>query len=965
MRHASHKACCMRGGHLGGNWRTGVAIPAWCVVLLAFASALAPRVRAAAGAGSASQPKAIRVAMDDNYPPFVFTDENGILQGILIDEWHLWQEKTGVPVELDALNWSQALQRMKAGNFDVIDTIFDTADREKFLEFTPAYQPINTRIFFRSDIAGITDLDSLKGFPVGVKDGDYALDLLKQHGVSHLLVYPDYKSLIDAARQRRINIFVMDDPPAIYYLNKEGLDAQFRRSEPVFRGAFHRAVLKGNTTLLKLVQSGFDRITPDERKAIEERWYGTSIASVPYLSYIAYAAGAGLLVIVFLFGWNRSLRHIVAKRTAALSESEARYRLLFENNPAPMLIYERASLRLLASNEAFLRHYGYTREEVLAMRVADLHPDSERERVLTIVPQLRGYTHTGEWHHRRRDGSYIAVYSNSHDIQFDGQDARMAVFTDITERKRAEQQLQTMTGWLRSILDNAAYGIVASAPDGTIQMLNPAAERMLGYSAAELVNRQKPTLWHDPVEVADRARALSAELKATVEPGFRTFIATADRNIIREMEWTYIRKDGSRFPVMLTTSALRDALGQITGYIGIFRDVEEQRRLEQQLLRTQRTESVGQLASGIAHDLNNILLPMLMAPALLREQLSDPDSIAIVDTIEVNARRGAEILQQLLTFARGSDARKETLRVEPIVFDMVKIARETFPKNIEVRCGFSEGLRPISANATQLHQILLNLCVNARDAMPAGGILELRVDELALGAQEAARIPYGKPGIFLVLSVADTGSGIPHSHLERIFDPFFTTKKPGEGTGLGLSTVLGIVRSHDGFIKVESERGKGSCFRVFIPVIEARAEAPAPASTVATSSGLGELVLLVDDEENVLFVMRRALEKGGYRALLARDGAEALEVFKRNAAEIRLVVTDVLMPVMDGPALVAAIRASGSRVPILAVSGFLDSPETQRQIQANVDAFISKPFSTVELLAATQTLIKKGRSTPG
>ena len=960
MRHAFHEVCCSgAASHPGGRKHTCVT---HALILFVALLSLAANLPAAKAATDDEPVKVIRVVMDDNYPPFVFTDDNGVLQGILIDEWHLWQAKTGVQVEINVMSWSDALRRMKAGKFDVIDTIFQTDNREKYLDFTPPYVPIDTQIFFRKDIAGITDLDSLKGFPVGVKDGDFSLQLLRAHDVDHLLIYRDYKGIIDAATQKKISIFVMDAPAALYYLNKADLENEFRRSAPIYKGAFHRAVLKGNTAMLHLVEQGFAKITPDEYRAIEDRWYGTSIASVPYLSYIAYAAGAGLLVIIFLFGWNRSLRLLVAKRTAALSESEGRYRLLFEHNPAPMVIYNRGDLQVLACNEAFLRHYGYSREETLALRLTDLHPQEEREKVLALVPQLRGYTHTGEWHHRRRDGTFITIFSNSHDILFDGRDARMAVITDITERKSAELQLQTMTGWLKSILDNAGYGIIATSADGLIQMINPAGERLLGYSAAELVAKQSPTLWHDPAEIRDRARALSTELKVPVEPGFRTLVAPAERNVTREDEWTFIRKDGTRFPVMLTTSALRDALGQLTGFIGIFRDIVEQRRLEQQLLRTQRTESVGQLASGIAHDLNNILLPMLMAPTLLREQLSDPDSIAIVDTIEANARRGAEILQQLLTFARGSDARKEPLRVEPIVLDMVKIARETFPKNIDVRCGFSEGLRPVNANATQLHQILLNLCVNARDAMPSGGILELRVDEIALGSQDAARIPFGKPGVFLVLSVADTGSGISAEHIERIFDPFFTTKKPGEGTGLGLSTVLGIVRSHDGFIKVESEQGKGSCFRVFIPVIETPAVTHTDQAAVAATSGLGELVLIVDDEENVLFVMRRALERGGYRALLARDGAEALEVFRRNEAEIRLVVTDVLMPVMDGPAFVRAIRDAGSRVPVLAVSGFFDSPETQQQVHASVDAFISKPFSTVELLAAVQTLIRKGQS---
>ncbi len=265
------------------------------------------------------------------------------------------------------------------------------------------------------------------------------------------------------------------------------------------------------------------------------------------------------------------------------------------------------------------------------------------------------------------------------------------------------------------------------------------------------------------------------------------------------------RKDGSYYTEEMTITPVRDQHGEIGHFIAIKQDITEKKKLQAQLLRTQRLESVGRLASGVAHDLNNILAPMLMVPPLLREALQDPESRSLVDLIETNAQRGSEIIKQLLTFGRGVDSERMPVQLRSLALDMAGIIRETFPKNITARRETPTETWLVKGDATQLHQILMNLCVNARDAMPEGGTLTVKLENHEIDESCARLIPGARPGRYVCLSVADTGLGIAPEHLDKIYDPFFTTKEPGKGTGLGLATVRGIVQSHGGFIQIQSQ----------------------------------------------------------------------------------------------------------------------------------------------------------------
>jgi nitrogen-specific signal transduction histidine kinase/CheY-like chemotaxis protein len=395
----------------------------------------------------------------------------------------------------------------------------------------------------------------------------------------------------------------------------------------------------------------------------------------------------------------------------------------------------------------------------------------------------------------------------------------------------------------------------------------------------------------------------------------------------------------------------------VVGYVGTITDVTEKKQLESRLLRSQRLESVGRLASGIAHDLNNILAPMLMSAPVLREAIQDPDLRQLVDTIESSAVRGAGVIRQLLTFGRGLEGERIPVQLKSLVQDMCNIIRETFPKNIVAARETPAGAWLVRGDATQLHQILMNLCVNARDAMPDGGTLTLELENVEVNEAVASMNPGASPGRYVALGVTDTGTGISPENLDKIFDPFFTTKEVGKGTGLGLSTVIGIVKSHNGFIQVNSRLEQGTQFKVYLPACETSKDGEKKLKSGPLPQGRGELVLLVDDEESIRQVARQALERHGYRMIEASDGTQGLAQYTQHQSEVRLVITDLAMPFMDGPAFIRALRQLNPKARIIAMSGHQSKLHVGHLPPKSVQALLTKPFAAAELLQTLKQVL--------
>ncbi|MEP2774864.1 MAG: PAS domain-containing protein [Luteolibacter sp.] len=503
---------------------------------------------------------------------------------------------------------------------------------------------------------------------------------------------------------------------------------------------------------------------------------------------------------------------------------------------------------------------------------------------------------------------------------------------DISERVRAETELKRSEANYRSLVESASDGILVSDMKGKLLDVNAAGCEMFGYSHREMIGMRNLEIISP--EDADRMIPEMERLKV---------------GKVMRSEWKTRRKDGSIFPSEVSVTVLPDGRA-----LAIVRDVTERKRLEQQFLRVQRMDSIGTLAGGIAHDLNNALAPILMALDLLKLRFPDSESHELIGMIGASAKRGAEMVKQVLSFARGVEGQKMDVEFGGLLQEVEKIANDTFMKNIKVAVDYPEDLWKVVGDSTQLHQVLVNLCVNARDAMQEGGRLKLTAENHILDAHYVGMSFGTEPGPYVLIRVEDSGTGMPPELLEKIFDPFFTTKEVGSGTGLGLSTSQAIVTRHGGFIQVYSELGKGTRFNIYLParVEEEGAEhLPSKRPGGDLPRGNGELVLVIEDEILVRQITRDTLEAFGYRVLLAVDGADAVSVYASHKDEIAVVLTDMMMPVMDGPATIQVLQRMNPEVRIIATSGLSSTDHIGEVTQLGVKSFLAKPYTAEKLLA--------------
>jgi signal transduction histidine kinase/ActR/RegA family two-component response regulator len=543
----------------------------------------------------------------------------------------------------------------------------------------------------------------------------------------------------------------------------------------------------------------------------------------------------------------------------------------------------------------------------------------------------------------------------------------------------------------KAILGSANFSSIATDETGVIQIFNVGAEKMLGYSAADVVNKMTPAELSDPQELADRARVLGEEAGSAVAPGFEALVFKAARGIEDTYEMTCVRRDGSRVPAIVSVTALRDDDGRIIGYLLLgtdntarknveedrnkldlrLRDLAEKKKLEEQNLRSQRMESIGTLAGGIAHDLNNVLAPILMAIELLKQGDGDKERRdKILETIFASCHRGADLVRQVLSFARGVGHQRVAIRIWLLIDELTSIIKQTFPRNIRITSNVPDGLWPITGDPSQLHQVLLNLCVNARDSMPKGGRLTISASNVTIDAQFAATSNGAAPGTYILLTVSDTGCGIPPEVRDRIFEPFFTTKEVGKGTGLGLATVHTLVKSHGGFLNLESEVGEGTTFKIYLPAdLAIRAPETTQPFPIQMPRGRDELVLVVDDEYSILEITQQTLEAFGYRVVTARNGAEAVSLYAKRVQEVALVLTDMMMPIMDGVATIHVLGCINPNVRIIAATGLELAENMAKANNAGVRDFLQKPYTAETLVRKVREVIDrpmaaKGHRTP-
>ena len=630
-----------------------------------------------------------------------------------------------------------------------------------------------------------------------------------------------------------------------------------------------------------------------------------------------------------------------AERT--LLESEERFRQLAENLSDAFWITDPGMHKLHYMSPAFERIWGFSCEtlyEIPRTWVDSIHPE-DVERIMRSV-KGRGPEDDFEEIYRivRPDGVERWIHARGCPVRDEHGEVYRLVGTssDVTERKQVEEILMEQA----TLLDKARDAIIVRDLNHVIRFWNHGAERLYGWTEAEAVGRSiKQLLYRDPAD----------------------FLTATDRTLSKG-EWQgeiqQKAKDGHPLVVECRWTLVRDDRGQPKSILAINTDVTERKRLEDQILRAQRMESIGTLAGGIAHDLNNVLAPILMSIDLLRLSEADPRRLGILSTIEGSARRGADMVRQVLSFAQGVVGDQLVVNIGSLIREIEKIANETFLKSIHVKVELEPDLWTVKGDPTQLHQVLLNLCVNARDAMPEGGRLTVSATNLIVDEQYASMNFEARPGPHVVIHVEDTGTGMSREVMDRIFEPFFTTKEPGKGTGLGLSTTTAIIKSHGGFMRVYSEPGTGTKFQAYLP---AHTE-PAPESSAAElppdlPRGNGELVLVVDDEQAVREITRQTLEAYGYRVIVASDGVEATAIYAARQPEVSAVLTDMMMPLMDGPTTIQVLKRINPHVRIIAASGLNANRMVAKAASAGVRHFLPKPYTAEAMLTSLHEVLCK------
>jgi two-component system cell cycle sensor histidine kinase/response regulator CckA len=648
-------------------------------------------------------------------------------------------------------------------------------------------------------------------------------------------------------------------------------------------------------------------------------------------------------------GFRGVVRDVTERKQAeeALRESEERYRSLFQNNHAMMFLVDPETAHIVDANPAACSFYGWDHEELTNKKIFDINTLPEEQIFQEIERAKSEQCQHFFFRHRVARGEIVDVEVFSGPITMNGKKLLYSIVHDVTERKKAIEALRDSEEKYRTALEANPDPVVVYDIEGKVVYFNPAFTRVFGWSLGERLGKKMDLFvpeqnWTETKMMVNRV--LAGESFSGIESRRYT-------------------KEGKIIPVSISGAVLRDMDGNPVGSVINLRDISKQKNLESQLQHAQKMEAVGTLAGGIAHDFNNLLQAIQGYTELLlmRKKEGEPGFRELREVIRAS-KRGAELTQQLLTFSRKVESKREPLDLNQEVGDLRQLFERTLPKMIEVEFNLAHDLRTINADSAQLKQVLMNLAVNAKDAMPDGGKIVIETQNITLDQEFSKRYAEVKPGDYVLLSMADTGHGMEKETLEHIFDPFYTTKEVGKGTGLGLAIVYGIVKNHEGYVMCFSRPGSGTSFRIYLPVSEvARDHEEVGESLESKSPAMGgdETILLVDDEEFIRELGVEVLGQAGYTVLTASNGEQALEVYRKEQAHIDLIILDLIMPGMGGSKCLAELRKIGPQARILIASGYSPDASTKGALETGAAGFINKPYDNKQLLDLVRKVLDK------
>jgi len=626
----------------------------------------------------------------------------------------------------------------------------------------------------------------------------------------------------------------------------------------------------------------------------------------------------------------------------ALHQSEAHYRLLFEYVPEGILIADSESYYLDA-NPMMCTMLGYTRQELIGMHASDIVAPQEIPQIDPALEQIKTTSaHFRVWRFQRRDGSVFSAEVRVTPMP-DGN--LLALVCDITERIEADAALKESEERFRATFEQAAVGVAHVRPDGRWLRVNQKLCDIVGYSREELLERTFQDLTH-PDDLED-------DLGGTRQ-------LLAGQTQVHAKEKRYLHKDGSTIWINLTSSLICTPSGEPDYFISVIQDITQRKNLEEQYRQAQKMEAVGQLTAGIAHDFNNLLTSINGFAELVQLQLSPNDPLnKMVGRILTSGQRAASLVSQLMAFSRKQIINPKVLDLNEVVKHIDKMLQRIIGEHIDLQTTLSPELWPVEVDPTQFEQVIVNLAVNARDAMPDGGSLIIETTNTVLDERYAATHFQVEAGEYVQLSVSDTGIGISKEVQDRIFEPFFTTKAVGQGTGLGLATIYGIVKQNKGSVWVYSEVGQGTTFKIYLPRTEEAGPVPVHSEAPIEIPTGNETILLVEDEEQVRNLIAEVLQMQGYTVLEARDGREALQLVAQHRDTIDLLLTDVVMPGTGGKVLADQLSRSQPKLKVLYMSGYTDAAIVHHGVLDSGVAFLQKPFTPRALARKVRAVLNE------
>jgi PAS domain S-box-containing protein len=654
----------------------------------------------------------------------------------------------------------------------------------------------------------------------------------------------------------------------------------------------------------------------------------------------------GLLGVVLLFDlytiYQQLQIHRIRRR---LLESQQVFRLISEN-AADMIAVVDVQGRRIYNSQSYERVLGYTPEDLrTSSSFEQIHPeDRERVRAASLETQRTGIGKTLEYRMRHKNGSWRVLESTASVISSaTGVPEKLVIVNrDITDRKKALEALRISEASFRSVVEDAPYGIYQADDEGRFLRVNPALQRMLGYSNA------------DELLSVNLEREIFRRLE-----DFRTMQETLHSlDEFKDLEIDWRQKDGKYITVRCSGRRVKEENGE-SGFHEVFaEDVTDKRVLERQLRMAGKMEAIGRLSGGIAHDFNNLLGVMIGYSQLLKRKLKTERELSeYAEEIEKAGQRAASLTKQLLAFSRQQILTPTVLDLNVLVADMEKMLPRLIGEDVTVRIALDSGLGTVKADRGQVEQVIMNLAVNARDAMPSGGTLHIQTANSELDELYTREHPGARPGRYVTLAVRDSGIGMDQETITHIFEPFFTTKELGKGTGLGLATVYGIVKQSDGYIAVDSMPGQGACFQIFLPRVDEPVVPDAAIVSIEPEAQGSETILLAEDAEPLRKLAKSLLEGHGFQVLAAQNGEEALELAKKHPGPIHLLLTDVVMPGINGRVLGERLLTTRPETKILYMSGYTDSFIAGHGVLDQKPNLLYKPFTEDALVQRVRTVL--------